>query len=101
MSNLRRHYVEGHSYFITCVTYKRIPILLDSIDLFRRSMMESQQALSHSVEAWVVLPDHWHAIIQPVKANISEIMHRMKLKFASRYLQRQRLRQGMHPNPQK
>jgi putative transposase len=94
MSNLRRFYVKGQPYFITCVTFERMPCLLDNVDLLRRAIKKTNTALPHDVLAWVVLPDHWHAVIDPKECTISDIMHRIKLKFVSRYLQKHDLRRG-------
>jgi len=43
MSKYKRIYKDGYSYFITIVTHRREPILIDNISLLRKSF-----ALSHS-----------------------------------------------------
>jgi len=64
MSNYRRNYVPGGTYFFTCVTYRRQPIL--TTDLGRQCLRKAIDAVceSHPFEtvAIVLLPDHWHAI---------------------------------------
>ena len=64
MSNYRRNYIPGGTYFFTCVTYRRWPILTS--DLGRRCLREAvdkvRQRHPFSIMAIVLLPDHWHTI---------------------------------------
>ena len=61
----RRVFLENHSYFITIVTYKRIPILIDNIDILRDAFKRAKQKYKFKIEAIVILPDHLHMIITP------------------------------------
>lgn len=63
MSNYRRSR-EGNTYFFTVVTYMRQPILCleDSIKALEESILEVQQYKPFIIKAWVILPDHLHAI---------------------------------------
>jgi putative transposase len=64
MSDYRRYYVPGGTYFFTCVTYGRRPIL--TTDLGRSSLREAIASVQadHPFEivAIVLLPDHWHTV---------------------------------------
>ena len=69
MSNYRRVFQDGYSYFITIVTQGREPILIDNIDQLRYSFTLSKKRYSYRIDAIIVLPDHIHMIITPKNAN--------------------------------
>ncbi|MFK5949276.1 MAG: transposase [Methylococcales bacterium] len=64
MSDYRRNYVAGGTYFFTVVTEKRRPIL--HTDLARKYLREAflhcKQEYPFKMNAIVMLPDHIHAI---------------------------------------
>jgi putative transposase len=64
MSCYRRSNVAGASYFFTVVTERRQRILTD--DVFRAALREAihhvRRERPFQIEAWVLLPDHLHAI---------------------------------------
>jgi putative transposase len=64
MPNYRRYYVPGGTYFFTCVTYQRRPIL--TTELGRQCLHAAIDTVrkTHPFEivAIVLLPDHWHTI---------------------------------------
>lgn len=64
MPEYRRIRVKGGSYFFTVVTFERRPFLLnDQVrTALRHGIQEVRQSLPFSVDAWVLLPDHLHAI---------------------------------------
>jgi len=68
MANYTRIFLEGYSYFITVVTHQRNPILIDNIELLRRSFQESKRKYAYRIDAIVVLPDHFHIILTPKNA---------------------------------
>jgi putative transposase len=66
MSEYRRFYQPGGSYFFTVVTYNRMPILTVSENL-SRLQQSFEHVMNHhdfTIEAMVVLPDHLHCIWQ-------------------------------------
>jgi len=65
MANYKRIFQDGYSYYLTVVTHKRNPILIDNIQLLRESFAVSKQKYNYSIEAIVILPDHMHMIITP------------------------------------
>ena len=65
--------------FVTVVTYDRDRILVDAADLFHSSWSRVRPP------AWVVMPDHFHAILDVGTSNISDIMHAFKIRFSRRY----------------
>ena len=66
MSEYRRVYQHGGSYFFTVVTYNRTPILTTSENLSRlhQSFKHVMNQHSFTIEAMVILPDHLHCIWQ-------------------------------------
>jgi putative transposase len=64
MPEYRRIRVKGGSYFFTVVTLGRQPILTtDHVrTALRKGIQEVRQSLPFSIDAWVLLPDHLHAI---------------------------------------
>ena len=65
MGNYRRIFLDGHSYFLTIVTHQRNPILIDNIALLRESFRISKLRYIYTIDAIVILPDHFHMIITP------------------------------------
>ena len=83
MSRLRRYHTPGNWYFITCVTYKRAPLLVTNIDLLKRAIARTKDRLPFILHSWVAMPDHFHAIIDSGSSDISAIMKSIKLSFGA------------------
>ncbi|MDP3335077.1 MAG: transposase [Methylococcaceae bacterium] len=64
MSNYRRLYIAGGTYFFTLVTYRRQPIFADygQVEQLRQSFREVKAKRSFDILAAVVLPDHLHCL---------------------------------------
>jgi putative transposase len=64
MSDYRRCFVEGGTYFFTLVTANRTPLFQadDARQLLGRIIRETRKELFFSTVAIVLLPDHLHAI---------------------------------------
>lgn len=64
MPNYRRIHTPGATYFFTVVTFHRRPILAstNAIHALRRSVADVQRHMRFQIDAWVILPDHVHAI---------------------------------------
>ena len=78
----RRIYLDGHSYFITIITYNREPLLIENIDLLRDAFRRSKQKYTYVIDAIVVLPDHLHMIITPKDPKAySKIISHIKRSF--------------------
>ena len=91
MSNLRRYYRRGNTYFVTTVTYKRQPILVENVDLLWRALHKAKDRSPFEIVSWAVLPDHMHLIIDPEENNLSNLMARIELSFARSYRDRIRV----------
>ena len=82
MSNYKRIYLDGYSYFITMVTQGRNPILVDHITLLRDSFKRSKQRYDYQLDAIVILPDHIHMILTPKNPHeYSKIITHIKRSF--------------------
>lgn len=64
MSNYRRVYIPGGTYFFTLVTYGRQTIFDDDgrVELLRRSFREVKAKRPFDLLAAVILPDHLHCL---------------------------------------
>lgn len=67
MSKLRRYLEPGASYYVTSVTNRREKIFLSPkvCKLFIVTMEFYKYYLDYKLYAFVVMPDHFHAIIEP------------------------------------
>ncbi len=83
MSKLRRYFSGNEFVFLTVVTHKRQPILIDHVDLLHTAITTAGERLSFTLTAWVILPDHFHVIIEATSANPSDILQRIKLSFSA------------------
>jgi len=85
MADYKRLFLEGHSYYITIVTHRRNPILVENIDALRDSFRESKKYYRYSIDAIVVLPDHIHMIITPkVTSEYPKIIRTIKYNFSTK-----------------
>src|SRR5712692_1506395 len=63
MTNYRRNFIHGGSYFFTVnLADRRLRLLTEHIDSLRAAFRYTRARHSFTVEAMVVLPDHLHAI---------------------------------------
>ena len=63
MSNYRRNYVEGGTYFFTVNLLERNKsLLVDHIEELRNAVKRTQINKPFEINAWVVLPEHLHTI---------------------------------------
>jgi putative transposase len=92
MSDYRRWYVPGGTYFFTVVTHNRRPILCD--DLARECLRESMEIIRAKrpmeIVAVVLQPDHLHTVwsLPTGDDDYSIRWKRIKEEFTVRYLSR-------------
>ena len=90
MSDYRRWYVEGGTYFFTLVTYARRPILTteEGRRALRSAIHEVRRWHPFTIIATVLLPDHWHLVTQlpPGDANYSLRIKQIKARFTELWL---------------
>ncbi len=85
MANYKRVFEDGYSYYLTVVTHRRNPILIDNIQLLRKSFAFSKQKYDYSIDVIVILPDHFHMIITPKYAKEYPYIIRIIKQFFSKY----------------
>nr|MBN2276156.1 transposase [candidate division Zixibacteria bacterium] len=84
MTNIRRHFGDSNIVFTSHITCQRRPILLEHGDLLITILSQYE----HSLIAWVILPDHFHCIIEGHGNNLSNLFRRIKLSFSAHYRKR-------------
>jgi len=63
MPNYRRNYVPGGTYFFTVnLADRQSDLLLQEISSLRAAVAQTRIRFPFEIDAWVVLPDHIHAI---------------------------------------
>ena len=80
----RRNRVEGGSYFFTATLQNRkSSLLVDKIDVLRAAVREVLREHAFQIDAWVVLPEHLHAVwtLPPGDAAYSYRWQQIKGKF--------------------
>jgi putative transposase len=85
MSKLIRLLTTDNSFFVTIVTHERQPILFESAPMLRAAIDSAMAKFGANERAWVILPDHYHGIIQTGSISISTVVQCFKMSFASRY----------------
>jgi REP element-mobilizing transposase RayT len=65
MSEYRRSFINGGTFFFTVVTYQRQPILTDPLsrDLLRDAWQDVSNRFPFTSDAFCLLPDHLHCIL--------------------------------------
>jgi putative transposase len=81
--NIRRFYIPDAIYFITSETNKRKQIfsMMENIDLFWQTLTKVQQYYPHELQAFVLLPDHFHFLIKPIDCNFSKLFQSFHRNF--------------------
>ena len=86
MSNFKRYKSPGSTWFFTIVTYQRRSFLCDDrVRIALRDAIRKVQAkYPFSVEAWVLLPDHFHCIwTLPVADSNFQLRIRLLKRFVT------------------
>ncbi|HLP87220.1 MAG TPA: transposase [Nostocaceae cyanobacterium] len=95
MSQYRRSRVPGGTYFITLVTYNRIPLFSESenVSLLRTAISQTRTERPFEITAAVVLPDHIHFLwtLPPDDADYSQRVSRLKVLFTRSFQGKQSL----------
>jgi putative transposase len=90
MSDYRRYFVPGGTYFFTVVTYDRRKILTtdQGRSFLHDAIEEVRQSRPFDLIANVLLPDHWHLIMQlpPGDTKYSSRMKLIKEEFTRSWL---------------
>jgi putative transposase len=90
MSDYRRWFVAGGTFFFTVVTYRRRPILTTDTgrSLLRHAIESVQKRHPFTLVATVLLPDHWHLVMQLPRGDqdYSLRMKQIKARFSRQWL---------------
>lgn len=91
MSNYRRMYVSGASYFFTVVSYRRRQFLTSTLARthLKDAIVTVRQNFPFTIDAWVLLPDHLHTIwtLPAGDADYSTRWRQIKELFTTHYLE--------------
>ena len=85
MPNYRRAFVQGGCWFFTVnLLDRRTRLLTDNIDALREATRRTALTLPFRINAFVVLPDHLHAIwtLPPADSDFSTRWRLIKTRFA-------------------
>ena len=96
--NFRRYYIPGSAMFITQVVQDREPVFRypRNVNLLREILRNVKELHPFVMLGYVLLPDHFHLIIQPTgDRNFSDIMHSVKSNFTREY----KKLLGLYPTP--
>lgn len=88
MPNFRRVFWPGGTFFFTVVTHQRQPLLahLGAIEALRAAVRDARHSQPFTIDAWVVLPDHMHAVwtLPPGDSDYPTRWRRIKAGFSRR-----------------
>jgi putative transposase len=95
MSRVRRLLVSHRIFFVTVNLRRSLPFLREeALPLVVEALAESRRRMEFLLCGYVVLPDHWHALIRPPPPRtISRAVQSVKWQAAS-LLNRKRGRRG-------
>ncbi|QWT20110.1 transposase [Bacillus sp. NP157] len=70
----------GRIYLVTCVAWNRAPIFRDyRVARAVSRIIHSPSTWPHArCLAWVLMPDHWHGLIELGESDLSRVVGRMK-----------------------
>jgi putative transposase len=86
----RRNRVPGGTYFFTVTLRNRSSsLLVDGIEELRESVRETRRDKPFHIDAWVVLPEHLHAVwtLPPGDDDYSDRWKRIKARFTHRLVE--------------
>lgn len=90
----RRNYVEGGTYFFTVnLLDRKQTLLVDHVDALRAAVRWVKDHRPFCIDAWVVLPDHIHAVwtLPEGDADYSSRWREIKKRFSKSLPYRERL----------
>jgi len=89
---LGRHSESGGIYIVTCVAWNRAPVFGRYLDarMACRIIHEQKTWGDARCLAWVLMPDHFHAVVQLGNDDLSKVMNRMKARVRKAFRARGR-----------
>jgi putative transposase len=86
--SLPRHAEDHVAYFVTSVTHERMPVFGDqqAAELLLNIVLYNKFICTYRIFGFVIMPDHFHMIIQPCgDMDLSAIIRRIKGTFTRFY----------------
>ena len=94
MTNIRRCFQPNEIVFMTHVTYKRMPVLVENSGMLHRALEIIENKSGVQIIAWVFLPDHFHLLVDVGDVDISRLMTKAKLSFSAKYRKSKGIKSG-------
>lgn len=94
MPNYRRAFVPGGCWFFTvALLERRQRLLVEHVEALRSAVVRTRQRYPFEIDAFVVLPDHLHAVwtLPPGDADFSTRWRLIKTRFAKALPKQERL----------
>jgi putative transposase len=94
MPSYRRAFIPGGCWFFTVnLLERRNTLLIDHVDVLCHSVAATRRDYPFGIDAWVVLPDHLHAVLTlpPDDADFSVRWRLIKTKFVKSLPKREHL----------
>jgi putative transposase len=88
MTNLKHHFETGAVYCVTSVTRGREGIFHDTAAcrFFITCLEYQKQVLGFRLYGFVVMPDHFHCVLQPLNGfDLPKVMNCLKGNFARKF----------------
>jgi REP-associated tyrosine transposase len=75
-------------HYVTAVCFHRVPVFRNEVacGLFVDALTATRKYCGFKLIGYVIMPDHVHAILNPINCNISEVMRRLKSTSARHVL---------------
>jgi putative transposase len=74
--------IPGQTYIITCVAWNRAPVFRDyrSARMAARIIHAQKSWGDATCLAWVLMPDHFHAVVQLGNDDLAKVVNRLKAR---------------------
>lgn len=75
-------------HYVTAVTYQRVPVFSNEhcCDLFIEALSETRLDDPFKLVGYVIMPDHFHLLANPLSMDITRLAGRLKGRVATRIL---------------
>jgi putative transposase len=85
--NIRRYYIPEAVYFLTSVTKNRKRLFgeHENIKLLWDTLRKVEKYYPHELQAFVLLPDHFHLMIRPFECSFSKLLQSLHRNFTLKY----------------
>ncbi|MBN2200790.1 transposase [bacterium] len=95
--DVRRYHVPGAVYFTTCVNLNRQPLFskTENAVLLMDTLSGVGEFHPHRLHAYVILPDHFHFLIEPFDCTLSKIIQSLRRNFALNYKRHYRIQENL------